>query len=124
MQKLKKDLQAVTQTLKALTQKVEKMQAQMEKAGKSKPAAKKPVKKATAKKAAPKKTGAKKVAPKKSVTAVDTVLGIINKSKKGIDTSALMQKTGYDKKKIANLVFKLKKQGKIKSETKGVYVKA
>jgi hypothetical protein len=34
-----------------------------------------------------------------------------------------MQKTGYDAKKIHNLVYKLKKQGKIKSETKGVYVK-
>jgi hypothetical protein len=35
-----------------------------------------------------------------------------------------MQKTGYENKKIHNLVHKLKKQGKIKSETKGVYVKA
>jgi hypothetical protein len=35
-----------------------------------------------------------------------------------------MQKTGYENKKIHNLVYKLKKQGKIKSETKGVYVKA
>jgi hypothetical protein len=33
------------------------------------------------------------------------------------------QKTGYDNKKIHNLVYKLKKQGRIKSEIKGVYEK-
>jgi hypothetical protein len=38
--------------------------------------------------------------------------------------AALMEKTGYNQKKIANLVFKLRKQGKIKSVAKGVYVKA
>jgi len=58
------------------------------------------------------------------VTAADTVLGIIKRSKKGVDTAALMEKTGYNQKKIANIVFKLKKQGKIKSDSKGVYVKA
>jgi hypothetical protein len=35
-----------------------------------------------------------------------------------------MDKTGYNQKKVANLVFKLRKQGKIKSVVKGVYVKA
>jgi hypothetical protein len=38
--------------------------------------------------------------------------------------TTINQKTGYDNKKINNLVYKLKKQGRIKSETKGVYVKA
>jgi predicted nucleic acid-binding protein len=37
--------------------------------------------------------------------------------------AAIKQKTGYDNKKIHNLVYKLKKQGKIKSETKGIYIK-
>ncbi len=60
----------------------------------------------------------------KTPTAVDTVLAIINKSKKGVNTATLMEKTGYDQKKIANLVYKLKKQGKIKSVKKGVYLKA
>ena len=57
-------------------------------------------------------------------TAVDTILGIINKSKKGVNTATLKEKTGYDQKKIANLVYKLKKQGKIKSVSKGIYIKA
>ena len=80
---------------------------------KAKPARKAPAK--PKKKAVPKK--------EKPATAVDTVLGIINRSKKGVDTDTLVEKTGYDKKKVANLVYKLKKQGKIKSEGKGVYLK-
>jgi len=71
-----------------------------------------------------KKAPVKKVAAKKPVTAVDTVLGIINRTKKGVDTAALMKKTGVDQKKIHNIVYKLKKQGKIKSVGKGVYLKA
>ena len=73
-----------------------------------------------------KKTPVKKAAVKKAApaTAVDTVLAIIKRSKKGVGTAALMEKTGYNQKKIANLVFKLRKQGKIKSVGKGTYVKA
>ena len=83
---------------------------------KPKTARAKTAKKAPAKKAAVKKTG--------PVTAVDTVLEIINRSKKGVNTETLMKKTGYNQKKIFNLIYKLKKQGKIKSAEKGVYVKA
>ena len=92
---------------------------------KAKPARKAPAKpkKKSAKKAA-KKAPAKKTVAKKPATAADTVLGIINRSKKGVDTATLVKKTGYDKKKVANLVYKLKKQGKIKSVEKGVYLKA
>ena len=56
-------------------------------------------------------------------TAVETVYKIIGGSKKGVDTATLMKKTGFDRKKIANIVYKLGKQGKIKSIEKGVYVK-
>ena len=76
-------------------------------------------------KKAKKKTVAKKISrqPAKQPTAVDTAFGIIKRYKKGVNIATIMQKTGYDAKKIHNLVYKLKKQGKIKSETKGVYVK-
>ena len=73
------------------------------------------------------KASPKRTAPRKQTaqqTAADTVFGIIKRYKKGVDIATIMQKTGYDAKKIHNLVYKLKKQGKIKSETKGVYVKA
>jgi predicted Rossmann fold nucleotide-binding protein DprA/Smf involved in DNA uptake len=72
-------------------------------------------------KKAPKRAVSKKTKPS---TAVNAVLAIINRSKKGVNTATLMERTGYDQKKIANLVYKLKKQGKIKSVNKGVYLKA
>ena len=74
----------------------------------------------TAKKAAP------QVARKKAgkpTTAVDTVLNIISRSNKGVNTAAIKAKTGYDQKKVSNIVYKLKKLGKIKAVQKGVYVK-
>jgi hypothetical protein len=66
----------------------------------------------------------KAVKAKKSATAADTVLAIINRSKKGVSTATLAEKTGFDNKKITNIVFMLRKQGKVKSVGRGVYVKA
>ena len=75
--------------------------------------------------ARPRKKAAQKVFSKKekSTTAADSVFRIIKRYRKGVDTATLMEKTGFNQKKIANLVYKLKKQGKIKSVRKGVYVK-
>ena len=88
----------------------------------AKPAAKtEPV--AAEKKAAPKKAAPMKAAVKK-VTAADTVYEAIAGLKKGTDTAGLMKKTGYAQKKVANIIFKLKKQGKITSPKKGLDVKA
>lgn len=114
---LKRDLQAVNKGLTELGKKVEKMIISIDKLEKPKAAPAKPVKK----KVAVKKSSAVKSAGK--MTAADTVLGVIKRSKKGVDTAALMEKTGYNQKKVANIVFKLRKQGKIKSESKGVYLK-
>ncbi|MBW1724731.1 MAG: hypothetical protein JRD87_00625 [Deltaproteobacteria bacterium] len=90
---------------------------------KAKPARKAPAKSSKKKAAqkAPKRAVSNKAKPR---TAVATVLAIINRSKKGVNMATLMEKTGYDQKKIANLVYKLKNQGKIKSVKKGVYLKA
>lgn len=60
----------------------------------------------------------------KPPTAAETVLTIIKRTKKGVDTSALMEKTGYDRKKVANIIFKLKKQGVVKNAAKGKYIKS
>jgi predicted GIY-YIG superfamily endonuclease len=97
-------------------------------AKKKAPAKKTAAKKTVAKKKAPaKKAVAKKKAPAKKVakvTAADAVLKVVNRTKKGINTADLMKKTGFDNKKVANIIFKLKKQGKIKNPEKGIYVKA
>ena len=117
--KLKQDLQAVSKALYSLAQKIEKMQEEVDKQAQ-------PINKSKAKTKPKKKSPAKKAALKKpdQVTAVDTVLAIINRSKKGVNTETLIKNTGYNQKKVANLIYKLKKQGKIKSAEKGVYVKA
>jgi len=127
MKKLKKDLEAISKTLNGLVQKVQKLQEQIgEETKPTKKPKTKAVKKKAVKKAPIKKIATKKAAPKKAkpATAVDTALAIINRYKKGVGTAALMEKTGYNQKKISNLLFKLKKQGKIKSVERGVYLKA
>ena len=133
---LKKDLQGINREIKALSKKVEKVIVAVDKLEKAKavkakpvrkaavkkPAAKaKPVRKAAVKMAAVKKPAAKKTA---QLSAVDTAFGLIKRYKKGISTAALMEKTGFDQKKVYNIIYKLNSLGKIKSVGKGVYVKA
>jgi predicted nucleic acid-binding Zn-ribbon protein len=136
MKNLKKNLQSVNKDLKALAKKVDRMtvtvgKLEKQKTLKTKPVKKtvakaKPVKKVAAKKAPVKKAAVKKPAAKKPVklTAADTVLGVIKRYRKGVDVSTLMEKTGFNKRKIYDNVKVLKKRGKIKSAGIGVYVKA
>jgi predicted transcriptional regulator len=58
------------------------------------------------------------------MTAADTVLKVISRSKKGVSTSKIMERTGFTQKKVANIVFKLKQQGRIKNVRRGIYVKS
>jgi len=127
---LKKELQLVIKEFKSLAKRVDKLltvagKAALDKAKPKKKTATK-AKKAVAKKPAAKKAAPQKAASKKTpkATAADTVLKIINRSKKGVNTATLMKKTGFNSKKVANIIFKLKKQGKIKNPEKGLYVKA
>ncbi len=138
MKNLKKSLQAVNRELKALAKKVDKIviavgkleKPKVAKKPKAKAVKRKPVKKIATKKVTVKKPAGKKVAVKKPAakkttkTVIDTVLAIIKKSKKGVNTAALMKKTGFNERQIHNNVYKLKKQGKIKSVGRGVYLKA
>ena len=127
--KLEKDLQSVNKDLKALVKKTESLLKAVDKLDKPKAAKKpkaKPAKTKAVKKTSIKKVAVKKTAPKKAApaTAADTVLTIINRSKKGVNSETLVKKTGYNQKKISNLLYKLRKQGKIKNKKKGIYVKA
>jgi putative endonuclease len=121
---LKKNLQNVNKDLKTLAKKVDGIIIAIDKLEKPK-ATKKPKVKPTKGKAV-KKTPIKKAAVKKAApaTAADIILGIIDVANKSVNTATLMKKTRFTEKKIANLVYKLKKQGKIKRVGKGVYVKA
>jgi len=128
VKKFKKDLNEAAKMAKALTAMVGKLQkqfAEMEKKHPKVPAKKAPAKRTVAKRTVAKKTVAKKAAPRKTqATATDAVLAIVNRSKKGVDCANVMKKTGFDRKKVANIFARMKKHGKIKNARKGVYVKA
>ena len=112
-----KDLQAISKELTKLIKQTEKLAAALGKAEKPKAQSVKP--KARAKvvtKKAPAKVGKK--------TDTEKVLAIINRSKKGVDTATLMEKTGFDQKKVRNILHRTYKQGKITRVVKGSYVGA
>ena len=113
MKQLKRDLQAVSKSLKQLTLRTEKIAKKLDKLEKPKP-----VKKPKAK-AKPKVT--KK--PVK-VSAAATVLAIIKRSRKGVDIATLKSKAGIGSTTVNSIIYRLKKKDKIKSSGRGIYVKA
>ena len=110
-----KDLQTVSKELTKLVNQIEKLTAALETAEKPKAKSVNPKTKAKA---------ATKKAPVKAakITDTDKLLAIINRSKKGIDTATLMKKTGFDQKKVRNMLNRTYKQGKITRVEKGIYV--
>ena len=119
----KKDLQALQKEIKALEKKIKKLITAAEKSERPKVAKKTTAKSAKAKttKKAPAKKAPAKKGPAKP-TATDQVLKIIKGSKKGVNTATLMTKTGFNQKKVTNILQRTYKQGKIKRVEKGIYV--
>ena len=144
---IEKQLTAVQKKLTTIKLKVDNLLAAFEKSEtkvakpskaktvKAKPAKKavkaKPVKKAPKAKAVKKAVKAKAAqkAPKASakektvnVTAADQVINIVNGSEKGVDAATLMKETGFNKKKVTNIIQRTLKQGKIQRADRGIYV--
>jgi DNA replicative helicase MCM subunit Mcm2 (Cdc46/Mcm family) len=119
MKELQTLLKLMSDGLKTLAQGVETLADRVDKIAKTQTADGPEGK--TVKKTARKTTRQREV---KRMTAADTVLNLIGRSKKGIDNTAIMAKTGYDRKRVANIIYKLGKQGKIKSIQRGVYLKS
>ena len=105
---IKRELTAVQKKLTTIKLKVDNLIAAVEKSET------KPTK-------APKAPAKRKAG---TVTATDQVLNIINKSKDGVNTATLMKKTGFDQKKVRNILHRTFKQGKIQRAGKGIYVGA
>jgi hypothetical protein len=110
---MKRDITAIGNKLEKLIKAVEKSKTKITKPSKAKAVKAKPAKKAP-------KAPAKKKAVK--VTATDQVLNIINGLKKGADTAYLMKMTGFNQKKVTNILQRSFKAGKIKRADKGIYV--
>ena len=121
----KKDLQALNKDVKALERRMEKLIKELDKGKKvkvTKKVAAKPARLKITKMAPAKKSPAKKRPAK--LTATDQVLRIIMGRKRGIDVATLMNRTGFNEKKIWNILHRAFKAGKIKRVDRGKYVGA
>ncbi|MBU0734108.1 MAG: hypothetical protein ABIE47_11685 [Pseudomonadota bacterium] len=120
-------LKILAQGVNAIADKLEKfVDPRKEKDGKPQPEPKPDEHRAeTSKKRTPQKAVKKSVSERKKRTAAsDTVYEIIGSTKGPVDISVLVEKTGFQKKKIHNVLYRLKKQGKVETVSKGLYRKA
>ena len=113
MKNLKKNLEAIANELKALTKKVEKLTETVRRLEKTRPSAKPQA-----------KTKQRASTTRGKKTATDQVIGIIQRAENGIDVPTLAKKTGFDEKKIRNIVFRAFKRGMIKKSGRGIYIGA
>ena len=73
------------------------------------------------------KTPVKKFAAKRKTAKLTDraqILDIIKRSKRGLNVATLRQKTGFDEKKIRNVIYKAFRQGIIKRAGRGIYLGA
>jgi len=127
MKRVQKQLESIARSIQALAQKVENIRKQMgsgqaSKTGSKTGAAKRrTVKKAVQAKPSGAVEGRSEAAD--GGTAYALLLKTVEESENGISAADLKGKTGFNEKKIANLVYKAKKQGKIKTVGRGMYAK-
>ncbi len=122
---LRRDLQAVRKDIKALEKKMANLLKAYGKAQKPKSARKvkrKTLKAKTRVARAPKKTAFRKKAS--PMTATEQILKIVGRSRKGVDVPTLKVKTGFEDKKVRNIIFRASKEGKIKKIGRGIYIGA
>jgi len=59
-----------------------------------------------------------------TLSATETILQRILRARNGVDIETLVEETGYDRRKIYNIIYRLKKRKQVKNKSKGVYIKA
>jgi transcription initiation factor IIE alpha subunit len=64
----------------------------------------------------------KKVKGRSGSTAVNQVIEAIKGFKQGAGLPDIKEKTGFDEKKVRNIIFRLNKNGVIKRQSRGVYI--
>jgi Fic family protein len=64
----------------------------------------------------------KDVLDKSEMTASGAVLKVIRNSRQGADFARIQAKTGFEDKKLRNIIFRLNKIGKIARKSRGIYV--
>ena len=122
---LKRDIRDIQKDIRALERKMEKLLKAIDKGKTTK--TKRIAKKVTTRAVKAKRAPAKKATASKKrlkLTATDQVLKIIKRSRKGVDVPTLKKKTGFEDKKVRNIIFRTSKEGKIKKVGRGIYVGA
>ena len=99
MARISKDLQKMSRRIQKLTTSIPNIKGRAKKVNMPRPVA----------------------APRGKKSGTQTVLGMIKKSKAGIAAETLIKKTGYEDKKIRNILFRAWKDGKIERVRRGVY---
>ena len=62
------------------------------------------------------------ISKKSSLSASDQVLSVIARFKNGIGFAAIQKKTGFEDKKLRNIIFRLNKLERIKRKSRGIYI--
>ena len=117
MKKIQTQLKTISRSLASLSKQVERITKQVDKL---QPAKKAPAKR---KKAVRKVAVRRKAAPAKGKTVLDTVYGVIKRSKKGATIATLKTKTGLDSRQLSNALYKLSKKRMVYAKSRGLYVK-
>ena len=58
---------------------------------------------------------------KSAASAMDTVYNVVRRARNGASFQYIKTKTGFDDKKVRNIIFRLNKLEKIKRQSRGVY---
>ncbi|MFC1885930.1 hypothetical protein ACFLZM_02600 [Thermodesulfobacteriota bacterium] len=56
------------------------------------------------------------------LTDSDTILNVIKGYKDGVDFMRIKDRTGFEKKKIRNFIYRLNKTGRITRKRRGIYI--
>jgi len=67
-------------------------------------------------------TGTKTSDRKNPISASNTVLEIVKRSRNGIGFADIQARTGFNDKKLRNIIFRLTKLNKIVRQSRGIYI--
>jgi predicted Rossmann fold nucleotide-binding protein DprA/Smf involved in DNA uptake len=121
MDPVKTVLKPIKKGLELLTQRINDMQKLLNNLEKALSTEK--AKTRTKAKTKPARKSAARKKPLKG-SATDAVLSTIKGSVRGVTSAQIKEETGFNDTKIRNIIFRLKKQGRIKNRGRGVYVSA
>ena len=123
MKQMKKEVESLTKELKSLTQKTKKIVKALEQLEKDQIKSKAVKPKKSVKKPAVKKTAKKPTTSKVARGSVtDAIMGVIQANSEGVSTDQIMEQTGLNKIQVWGTINRAKKEGKVKTVKRGIYV--